>query len=623
MTPFVLNKENTFLAALKRFPLLVLFLTALAILSVTPKLWDDEYIRETITFIALSMISTTAIRLFIEGRGLNELWPALGIPFAAAIAWLMPDYQLPTLYVLAASGLCLSVAPFIGLLKTNDDFWRFKYELAAGFFTSALYAFLLAAGVTAIWFLLAQTFGLYKRSYFSLFGVDKIWLASWLLFFPAVFATRIPVQANVNSATPPSASFSFIVNRLVLPLMVLLIAAYFLYAVKSVFTGELGTAMTAKISLSVCTVGILVRFLSFPAQRAGDRLAVFYYQHFYKMILLPLACGVYALASTISRYGVTDTRYTGGLLFVWVAALAAQNLAAPAQARLYNAPALLAAFFLFCAYGPHSVVELPARSQAARLTTMLEKVGVVSPDGKIQPVPQEASFEDQKKISSIVEYLSSQGDYERIGHLVTPIRDVLPKAESRATRCRRSLFRWDCYRNYNVMQDIMEAWGMQYINAYERQLRPKPGKSQTIRVPQNDLGSFAKVITFAPFTYGTTFSLYSAIHSKPEERKYGEAKQILLELAPEGMMATLNDGRIARFAVGEAFQKLQANNKQSENMRARNQRHVTDDEVAVTVISGTGDFPAELRLTSLSGEEKDGEIKITNISGVLLFSDTQ
>ncbi len=621
MSPFVLSKENTFVAALTRFPLVVVFLFALAILCLTPDLWKNDALGDAITFIVLSLISTTAIRLFTEARGLSELWPALGVLFAAAVTWLVPDYQLPILYVLTASCLCLSVAPFIALRKTDADFWRFKYELAAGFFTSALYAFLLAAGVTAIWFLLSQALGIHKRSFFNLYGIDKIWLVSWTLFFPAVFATRISMQANVNSSTPPSASFSFIVNRLVLPLMILLIATYYLYALKVAFTGELDRAMAAKISLSICTVGIFVRFLSFPAQRAGDRLAAFYYKYFYSIAIFPLGCGIYALACTVSRYGMTDARYTGGLLFLWVAVLAAQNLAAQAQARLYNAPALLAALLLFCAYGPHSVVELPARSQVEQPTKMLQKVGVVLMDGKIQPVPQEPSFVDQKKISSAVDYISSQGDYSRIQHLVTPIRDVLPEANGRTTPCRRSLFQWNCYRNYNVMQDIMETWGMQYIPPHQRELQARNPKTLSIHVLQNDWGNFAKVITFAPFTYGTTISTSVDNAPKSNERKYGDGKQISLLLNTAEMSATLDDGRIVHFAVSEAFQKLQTDNKQLTKAHTRNQRHVTDDEVAVTIIPGTGDFPAELRLTNLYGQEKDGGMKITSISGVLLFSD--
>jgi hypothetical protein len=129
------------------------------------------------------------------------------------------------------------------------------------------------------------------------------------------------------------------------------------------------------------------------------------WQRWFFFALMPFIVVYFvALGMRIDQYGLTEARYMGLLLGVCLAFMTLYFAFVKRQRLQMMLLPVAGVAFLF-AWGPWGVIELPIRSQEARLESLLTEIGALQ-DGKLQWVDAEMVDEEtETQISSIVDYL--------------------------------------------------------------------------------------------------------------------------------------------------------------------------------------------------------------------------
>jgi hypothetical protein len=125
------------------------------------------------------------------------------------------------------------------------------------------------------------------------------------------------------------------------------------------------------------------------------------------IIVLPIA-----LWKRISLFGVTEGRYLGVLIGLWLALITIYFLFSRSK-NIMVIPASLAVLALGMSFGPWSMFAISEKDQIARLEEILIRNKVLV-DGHVQKAQAEVPFEDTKQISSILVYLDAVHGYRKI-----------------------------------------------------------------------------------------------------------------------------------------------------------------------------------------------------------------
>ena len=119
-----------------------------------------------------------------------------------------------------------------------------------------------------------------------------------------------------------------------------------------------------------------------------------------------------AMYRRIHEYGITEGRYLGFVLDLWLAAMAVYFIVSKGK-NIKVIPASLCVLALASSFGPWGAFEVSESSQVGRLRTLLENNSILV-NGRVRTAPDSVSYADQRQIGSIVAYLHDVHGYDRI-----------------------------------------------------------------------------------------------------------------------------------------------------------------------------------------------------------------
>ncbi len=410
---------------LRRFPLV---LAAAALAALAAILMADDVgpmrLRDPLLAAALLAIPLgTAVQLTLERRTWH---PALRlVPWALAFAALAavymawpdwPDRMRVVRFAQLAAAFHLAVAflPFQGRYTANA-FWQYNRVLFVRF---------LGAGVSSATFFAGLALALAAVD--QLFGVDvpesgyfRLWVVIAFVFNTWFFLGGVPEDPNaLETRREYRAALRVFAQYTLVPLVSVYLVILSLYLVKVVVTWDWPSGWIGWLVSGVATAGILTLLLVRPiADDPGQKWVAAFARIFWLAVLPAVVMLWLALYQRIAQYGITEPRYILLILSLWLAAMAGwYTLTRSRDMRLV--PLSLCALAVVAYAGPWGAYAVSARSQAGRLTAVLERNGLLEAGG-VPATQRRISDDDAREVSAVVRYLAGTHGTGRLAPLFT------------------------------------------------------------------------------------------------------------------------------------------------------------------------------------------------------------
>ena len=373
--------------------------------------------QELLIFFFLGFFATLAASLFAEGRMLSRAWGiGLGLGALAPLALRVttapagPDVWIEgyVLFLGPALVLLAMAAPFIARRSSLDAFWNFN----RGAWLGAAFAFLVSL-VVAIGLSLAL------EAIKTLFGVrvpgryyEDIWVFSLALLWPWQALAAMPQGHEVPAAPSCPRLLAFLIGNILVPLALVYLVILYAYGAKILVDWALPQGQVASLAAVYATFGVAVHLAAYPLRKTGNLMVRQFYRWFYPALALPVVLLGLATWVRVEAYGFTEQRYLLAVFAVWLAAMTLWYWRTAGKG-LVLIPLSLALLLGLGSFGPWGAFSISTASQLARLEALLTKHSILL-DGRIMRAAANIDWQEQRTISSIVDYLSSSGKGEAL-----------------------------------------------------------------------------------------------------------------------------------------------------------------------------------------------------------------
>lgn len=410
--------------SLKRFPVTIMFSTAVAVMLITISELQPIHNRdlmdtlERITMIlALGVPISLCIKLFFErkeGEKRVKLMLYYGVGALILILYyffLLNDLNMVSGSRYAAVTLTLYLAfIYIPYLPKKEQFEMYTIKLFTGFFTTALYSVVLFLGLAAILFTVDKLLGVEI--------VSKVYYYTWLfvvcVFAPSYFLADIPGKEQQFTVESYPKLLRILVLYIVMPLLAVCTAILYMYFIKIIVTRQWPVGLVSHLVLwySVIAAGIL--FFITPIKDKNN-WADRFFLWFPKIILPILVMMFISMGIRINAYGVTENRYYVIVLGLWSAGIMIY-FAFIKKRRNIILPLALSVIALVSVFGPLSSFSVSKISQNNRLAGILERNNMLKKGG-IEAAQGEVSGEDRDEISRILDYFNRSHSLKDVKYL--------------------------------------------------------------------------------------------------------------------------------------------------------------------------------------------------------------
>lgn len=375
-------------------------------------LFESEDSRDRLlVLVGLGFFLFLSVKLFVERRNLSlgsQLALAvIGISLIALqVFWVEPKFYWSSpaiLFLAPALVLSVTVAPF--RLGTNEQaaFWNFNRSA----WLSAAFAFLaataLALGLMAVGAALERLFGVDVPSEIY----SDIWALSWSVFWPwlalAGVTDEFPVPEDAYCPRP----LAFLMTYVLVPLAIAYLALLCAYIVKIAVQWSLPQGEIGYLVNGFAVFGVAAHLLAFPLRDTGVRWVRLFHRHFYHALFAPACLLAVAIGIRVSQYGVSEARFAVMVFAAWMFVMAAAFTFWSRKA-ITIVPLSLAVLLALSSFGPWGASAVATKSQVAHLERLLTESGLLI-KGRIAPARAPVSWEEQKRISSVILYLYDTG----------------------------------------------------------------------------------------------------------------------------------------------------------------------------------------------------------------------
>jgi hypothetical protein len=321
-----------------------------------------------------------------------------------------PNYHVLRLMMLAvASCLLVAFAPFTGRGELNG-FWQYNKALLIRIITAYLFAMVFYAGLAFALAALDNLFGVEidAKRYFELWILVTGVFATW------VFLAGVPEELDaLEGVTDYPKVLKIFAQYILVPLVLIYLVILYAYVGKILVEWSWPRGWVSGLILGYGTTGMLLLLLLHPIREQAENLWMQSASRWFSISLVPLVVVLFlAMSRRIAEYGITEGRYVGMALAVWLAAMVVYFLVSRAKS-IKAMPASLFVLALAMGFGPWGAFEVSEKSQVERLRGLLESNSLLV-DGKAQKARDTVSYLDQRQISSIIGYLHNVHGYDRI-----------------------------------------------------------------------------------------------------------------------------------------------------------------------------------------------------------------
>lgn len=344
-----------------------------------------------------------------RGRMLSWLG---GLAFLVLYYFLLPDEPelKPTLRHLAlvlALHLMASYAMFLNKREENA-FWQFNKSLFLRVLTAVLYSGVLYIGLVVAIVALDQLFSIevYEKIY------AELWVFMVGVFNTWFFLAGVPLNVEeLEEAHDYPKGLKVFTQFVLLPLVTIYLLILYAYFGKIVVQWEWPKGWVSVLVLVFSIVGILSLLLIHPIRNLAGNTWIRTFSKWFYRALFPLTI-LLALAiwRRVSEYGITEERYVVLALAIWLFITVLYFLFSSTK-NIKFIPVTLSFIALVAAFGPVNMFVVSEWSQVSRLRNLLQEQGIMEA-GKIKPKHRAVEKEAKAEISSIVDYLSENHDFE-------------------------------------------------------------------------------------------------------------------------------------------------------------------------------------------------------------------
>jgi hypothetical protein len=355
----------------------------------------DAWARAALV-IALGLPLSFALTLFGElhgwsfGRTTLAMLTGAALLLAFFFAWPGLDQKHDAIrYFQFSAALHLAVAflPFVGMPE-NAGFWQYNRRLFLSFLRAVVFSAVLFAGLSVALAALDKLFGLdvphdtYLRLWFIIAFVGNTW----------IFLAGIPedIAALASDREYPRALEIF-TQYVLTPLVAVYLLILLAYLVKIIVTRDWPSGWIGYLVSSVSVAGILGFLLVHPLRDDPGEGWIRTYRRWLFIALIPAAIMLLvAFFKRIAPYGLTELRYLGLLLGIWLLAISVL-FTVRREHGIRIIPLSLAVLLLVTLYGPLGATHRAVASQSARLERELAAARTPASPGVVTPAEVQAS----------------------------------------------------------------------------------------------------------------------------------------------------------------------------------------------------------------------------------------
>jgi hypothetical protein len=407
----------------RRFPF-VLFcaltgsITALSLIESEPK----QSIGFPIVFTAaLGLLLLTALALCAEKRkwspGLSMSSQLLGVLMLVGYGFSVPtsfphaqaDFFIR--FGLLAAGLVLLVMILPYLKKGElNGFWQYNKMLFFRLFVTAIFSIVLFAGLAIALAALDKLFGVSvpEKRY------GELWVLMAGLFAPWFFLAGVSEDLEgLDKIEEYPRVLKIFAQYILLSLVMVYLPILYAYLLKILIQWSWPKGWVSGLILGFSVVSILSLLLMHPIRDRSENAWIRAAGKWLYIVLIPLVVVLFlAVTERIGDYGITESRYAGIALGVWLSAQVIYFLFSKSKSIKFTIGSLCLLAFLM-GWGSWGMLSVSQRSQVGRLSRLLTKNGILV-NGLVHKEHGNVSQEDAQEISSIVSYLNEIHGYEAI-----------------------------------------------------------------------------------------------------------------------------------------------------------------------------------------------------------------
>jgi hypothetical protein len=312
---------------------------------------------------------------------------------------------------LLAAGLLLFVmiAPYLKKGEMNG-FWQYNRTLFFRLFVTAIFSIVLFAGLAIALAALDNLFGVTvpgKR-------YAELWVLIAGLFAPWFFLSGVPEDLDgLDRVEEYPKGVKVFAQYILLSLVIVYLVILYAYLLKILFQWNWPKGWVSSLILGFSATAILSLLLMHPIRDRSGNAWIRAADRWFYVVLIPLIVVLFlALTERIGDYGITESRYSGIALAVWLSAQALYFLFSRSKSIKFTVGSLCLVAFLI-SFGPWGMLGVSERSQVGRLRRLLAKNEILV-DGKVHKEHGQVPQKDAQEISSIVNYLSLIHGYDAI-----------------------------------------------------------------------------------------------------------------------------------------------------------------------------------------------------------------
>ena len=312
---------------------------------------------------------------------------------------------------LLAAGLVLLVmiAPYLRQGEENG-FWQYNRALYFRLFVTAIFSAVLFAGLAIALAALDKLFGIAVP--------EKRYLELWVLvaglFAPWFFLAGVPENLNVlDQVEDYPKGLKVFAQYILFTLVIVYLTILYAYLLKILFQWNWPKGWVSGLILGFSATAILSLLLMHPIRNRSGNSWIRAAGKWLYLVLIPLVVVLFlAVTERIGDYGITESRYAGIAMGIWLSAQVFYFLFSQAKSIKFTVGSLCLSALL-TSFGPWGMLHTSERSQVERLHRLLVKDGILV-DDRIRKDHGRVVREDAQEISSIVRYLNDFHGYDSI-----------------------------------------------------------------------------------------------------------------------------------------------------------------------------------------------------------------
>lgn len=319
-----------------------------------------------------------ALKMLSQRIGKSVLWHSLGILFLIGFYFILPTKEknftevyafllVPT-YIL--SHLLVAFVAFIKKENSEKSFWQFNKNLFINFFLTAVFTFVLTAGIEIAVVAIENLFN---------FDFDTVY-AEIFVFFSIFGSTFIFLLFNENGLDHLEKEdnypvvLKFFTQFILIPLLLIYVVILYFYTAKIVINWQLPRGWVSYLVLAYSLIGILALLLVHPLRNDSAKSWVKIFSKVFYYTLIPLIILQFtAIFTRVLQYGYTEARYFVLLIALWLSTVVLYYIFVK-KATIKFIPISLFLFGLFALIFPYfNTFSVAKRSQKNELETILKE----------------------------------------------------------------------------------------------------------------------------------------------------------------------------------------------------------------------------------------------------------